>query len=534
MAKLLIVDDDEHIRTGLQYLIDWESFGIEIIGNAEGGHEAYRIFEQTAPQIVLTDIRMPDGDGLELIKRIREKGWHTHIIVLSGYDDYAYVRQAMKYQVEDYLLKPVDAGELEEIAKSISQHIERRGMDERIRHESMDLLRQNLFVRWVENRIDEEQLREKLDFLHVNITNVRLLQAAIISWKDVKEDALPATECSLRAFAVCNVVEEWLSQEGRGTAFTTPDHQVIALLFGRHKEAERFAQDNLAWMRNVSSSSADLLKLPWFCAIGKPVDRLHLLHESYRDARRLLDQMEQTGPAQCIDRSAMPSLPADVSAGLSDHQTMVNALLARQRQEWEAALESDFAWAIQQPDPLATAKLAASEWIATIKEASRHLRTEEDRQPFNEQLLSRVFAETSVPAIRRKIADMLEQLDAALRAQTESSKNVLIQEAESYLKKHYHEEVTLQMLADLLHVNSIYLGRLFKSETGEYFSDYLNRLRIEEAKHLLVQTRRKASDIALHCGYSDPNYFFKKFKSLVGLSPTEYRNIHAPGTLSHP
>jgi len=523
MPKLLIVDDDEYIRNGLKHLIDWENLGIEIVGEAEGGNRAYEMFLSKAPQLVLTDIRMPDGDGLELMEKIRAKNWNTHLIVLSGYDDFSYVRQAMKYQVEDYLLKPVDPGELEEIAKSCVTQIESRWMDERIRRETFQLLRNNVLNRWVENRIEDEQLREKLDFLKIRVERTRLVQAAVIGWKDAREGELSEAEIRFRPFAIYNAMDELLSEAGKGTAFLNSEQQVVCLLLGEGKDAAAFADANLTWLRAASEKCAALLKTPWYCALGKPADRLHLAHASYADAMRLLDGMDQTGPAQCADRRSLAAVSPGAGREAGDYGKLVPALAAGRREEWEPAVERDFAAAPEQADPLAAAKYAASEWIATAKEALRLLRAEEARQRLPEDLFARPFASASVPAIRQDVLRLLEAVDAIVRELSSHEKNRLTLETEHYLREHYREELTLQMVAGELHVSPIYLGRLFKAETGEFFSDYLNRLRLEDAMRQLAQTSLKASEIASLCGFSDSNYFFRKFKQKIGMSPTEYR-----------
>ncbi|MGG4036539.1 response regulator transcription factor [Paenibacillus cisolokensis] len=524
MPKMLIVDDDAHIRAGLTQLIDWENLGIEIIAEAGGGHEALAIFERTAPQIVLTDIRMAEGDGLELIERIRERGWHTHIIVLSGYDDYTYVRQAMKYQVEDYLLKPVEAEELEEIAKSCVAQIEHRWLEEQVRRETFQLLRNNVLNRWVENRIGEEPLREKLDFLKIGVGRTRLFQAAVIGWKDAAEPEPSEAERNYRSFAIFNVMDELLSEHRRGVAFLNGEQQVVCLLFGEAGSADAFADDNLAWLRANAEQCASMLKTPWHCALGKPVNRLPLVHASYRDAVRLLDGMEQTGGVHCADRRA--ALSDSPAAALAEHERLIPALLSGARTLWEQALEGDFQWALGQSDPLAAAKYAASEWIATAKQAIRERHGDTARPRLPEELLSSIFAATSVPAIRQAVNRLLEAASGGERP-TET-KNKLTIEAERYVEEHFREDLSLQTVADRLHASSIYLGRLFKAETGEYFNDRLNRLRIDEARRLLRETRLTASEIAARCGFADANYFFRKFKQKVGMSPTDYRKTVAP------
>ncbi|WP_309119891.1 response regulator [Paenibacillus sp.] len=527
MPKLLIVDDDEFIRAGLRQIIDWEELGIEIAGEAEGGREALRLYEQLSPHIVLTDIRMPDGDGLFLMERIREFGWSTHLIVLSGYDDFTYLRQAMKFQVEDYLLKPVDAGELEQIARNCCSQIENRWMTEQIRKESFHLLRNNVLQRWVEHRIEDEQLREKLDFLQIPYHKNMLCVVAVISWKDIREADLSEAESSFRPFSILNVLEEMMATDNRGIAFLNDEKKVVCLFISTGKDGERLLQDTAAWLRDAGRTISSLLKTPWYAALGAWAEGASSVHHSYRDALRTLDMIEHTGAPVCVTRSDLAALLPESTAALSDHRELPGALLAGRRDVWEAAFAQDFLWAYHQAQPSSAVKYVAAEWMATAKETLRQLRCGQDIAPHTERWFPRIFAESDVPAIRQSVFDLLEELAGFIESQRDRPRHSLIDQAQQHIIEHYRSELTLQLLADRLHVSSIYLGRLFKAETGEYFSDFLNRLRLEEAKTLLRDTPMKASDIALKIGYSDSNYFFRKFKQSVGLSPTDYRNLHA-------
>lgn len=527
MPKLLIVDDDEFIRNGLKHLIDWDELGIEIIGEAEGGHEAYRIFLESAPQIVLTDIRMPDGDGLELISRIREKGWKTHIIILSGYDDFSFVRQAMRYQVEDYLLKPVDANELNEIAKNCCEELEKDWMSEQIQRESFQLLRNNVFIRWVENRIEFDLLREKLNFLDVRIGHNRLYQAAVIAWKDMKDTNLTEAECNFRSFAILNSMEEILTQDQRGVAFLNQDKFIVCIMIGEKQDPRQFAINNLEWMKKTSESYAAILKTPWFCAMGMPVQQSNSLHASYRDALRLLDIIEWSGAVKCTDRDEVTNHIEKPIPDIINREKIVPSIIAGHREQWSELLNHSFQWALTQPEHLTAAKYVAAEWLAIVKEAVRQIRTGLDQKFLGNLILSNLFNIATVSLIEQKVYDIIVELEQIIQQNKTRKKNTIIVEIEKYLQENYYQELSLQILAGKFHVSNIYLGRLFKAETGEYFSDYLNRLRIEEAKCLLKDSHLKTTEIAIQVGFLDPNYFYRKFKQTVGISPTEFKNSEA-------
>ncbi|MFB9277622.1 response regulator transcription factor [Cohnella cellulosilytica] len=407
MAELLIVDDDQYIREGLKRLIDWEELNITRLYEAQGGHEALEIIEANRPLIVLTDIRMPKGDGLYLIEQIRLRDWKTFIVVLSGYNDYSYVRKAMKYQVEDYLLKPIDASELAEIISSCAERHQGQYIAEQMQRESFQLLRNNVLLRWAQNRIQPEQLREKLKFLQLSLLMQEQYQVCVIDWRDPQDGELARTEEQFRSFAILNSIEEALAESGRGAAFLNEQRQIVVLFADEDMNADTFRESNEAWIVPLSKQYGEILKTPWFNYFGEVKQLPHHVHESYNEAMALYHR------------------------------------------------ENDKA------DP------------------SPHL-----------NLISH---------------------------------NPVVRQVERYVQTSYREELSLALLSRRFNANSAYLGRLFKNETGEFFNDYLNRVRLEHAQRLLSDTTLKISDIATEVGFLDPNYFFRKFKQVHGVSPSDYR-----------
>lgn len=530
MTKLLIVDDDRFIREGLVQLIDWDDLGIEVVGMAEGGHEALRMFEERQPHIVLTDIRMPQGDGLELIERIRDKGWHTQIIVLSGYNDYAYVRQAMKFQVEDYLLKPVDANELTSIIKNCREWNLKQWRDEQLKRESFQLLRDNILLRWIDNRIQPDQLGEKLSFLEIDMKDQDLFQVCIISWKDWSEEELSRSEQQFRSFAIVNCINEALEEEGRGIAFPNQNREIVCLLFGHSQQGsglEAFAKDNLQWMRKIANLYAPALKTPWFCTLGSVSVNMQSVHVSYDSALRLQDHIHLTEGPVCVDNATV-SRYDHATLFVSNHrEQLLAALLARQRSVWAEAIGRDFQWAANQHDPLSAARYAAAEWIVLVKQALKQKKLPPDEFLAKSLTVTRLFRRNDIGDIRNDLLQLLNELDEACRSNEPRKKKSIVEQAEKFVQSHYAMELSLQILAIRFNVNSIYLGRVFKEETGEYFSDYLTNIRLDKAKQLLETTHLNASEISERVGYADANYFSRKFKQTIGLSPTEYRNLYS-------
>ena len=169
MYKALVVDDEPIILEGFDNLISWEEFGIEISAKAENGKAALQIVREEEIDLLITDIRMPEMSGLELLKTIRQEGKSIKVIILSGYDDFQYVKEASKYGIENYLLKPIEENELEETLLHLTEKLENEQKQQNRLQESYQLLRSNILYRWITGAIGEEELTMRAEFLDISL-----------------------------------------------------------------------------------------------------------------------------------------------------------------------------------------------------------------------------------------------------------------------------------------------------------------------------------------------------------------------------
>ena len=200
--RILLVDDEEEVRKGILRKMDWEKLGFQVAGDAENGEEALEKIEQLKPDVVMTDIRMPYMDGLTLTSRIRQKYPSMKVLIFSGYDDFEYAQQAIKLNVTEYILKPVNVEELTEILNRVRENLDeeieqRRDINllrERYRS-SLPIIREIFLNDLVRGNVDEEEVKPKLEEYGVNILNARKLIAAVISVereeRGAEQDSLP-------------------------------------------------------------------------------------------------------------------------------------------------------------------------------------------------------------------------------------------------------------------------------------------------------------------------------------------------------
>lgn len=416
MYRLLAVDDEPFITEGLKHIIDWEEYGIELTGTASNGVEALELIKSLGADILITDIKMPKMSGLELIQRVKKIAPNTRFIVLSGYDDFEYLKESIKLGIENYLLKPVNCEELEETIINVRNKIEAQAIQKSYSDKDVDIIRNNILYRWATGSINQLELVERAAFL------------------DIPLEASKYVVCILRLF-INPPVEQALMQKaqelcselksfGQGLGFCTPENNMVFIMGGL-EEAFKLAEQ-------YTNNFKEIPDIKYFFTIGSEENDYNFVSRSYFNAMELQRYS-----------LVMPC----------------NSVL-----EYNSFIKNDH-----------------------MEETARRLME-----------LSREKGESINPIIKRIL---------------------------DYVKINYSKDISLKILANDLNTNANYLGQLFKEETNEHFSDYLNIIRINKAKELLKNTVRSTKDISDAVGYRDVNYFYKTFKKYSGVSPSDFRNI---------
>ncbi|HEX3028771.1 MAG TPA: response regulator [Clostridia bacterium] len=276
MCKIFIADDDPFILEGIKHILHWEEFGIEIIGTASNGAQALEALKKESADILITDIKMPKMNGLELIKRVRDTNPATRFIILSGYDDFEYLKESIKLGIENYILKPINSEELE---KTITSTLDKISKDEseRLKHiQDMGIIRNNILYRWVTNTISESEFEERTGLL------------------DIDFGKPPYVVCTLRLLSQAgnNVLfadiekrfTEKLSFPGYTTVFCTPDEIMVSILGSDGSSSEksfyeRAVQECLEELR--------LMKIDYFFTWGSMENDYRFIHRSYLNAFEL-------------------------------------------------------------------------------------------------------------------------------------------------------------------------------------------------------------------------------------------------------
>jgi len=522
MYKALIVDDEPIIMDGLSRIIRWKDYGVSIAASASDGYEALSILEKEPADLIITDIKMPGMDGLQLIQSIRERGLHTKIIILSGYDDFIYVKKAATLGIENYLLKPIEEEELSATVQHTVEKLNNEKEAEFRQRKNDSILRENILFRWMNGNISESELENRADFLGIRLDREYYLVCIVHVLKQKNPDG---TDQSFLPFAVQNICAELLEDYCSSIVFNSMLNDTIIIFSG--SEADFRAGNLESVLGKVVGSLESSLNIDSIVTVGSR-DRGHLSASvSYKRAYDLLNY-RVLYPANAVIsyydiKQACKHTGCAIKIDYKDLKSAIyrKDIIAAQRFLDEIYRKVNRSNGFS-PEPVKS--LAIEILYNAFGTLDIHQLTDDPDgiyccNPFE------VLSRCTLP----DLFDWLKKLVAAYIRGTQSANEKLspvINSILKYVDRNYGKEISLKTLSETYHINAAYLGQLFKRETGEFFSGYLNRYRIGKAKDLLKDPTVKESDIVARVGYTNINYFSNLFKKVVGIYPSEYRSSH--------
>ncbi|MCA0756586.1 response regulator [Paenibacillus sp. N4] len=540
MYKVLLVDDEADVREGLVREIDWEGSGFTVAGTAENGKEAIELAERLEPDVVITDISMPFKDGLQLAEWLRQHQPLVKIVILTGYDEFDYARQAIRLSVDEYLLKPFSDCSFTELLLKIRARIEAevaeredvRQLKEHYRT-SLPLLRESFLASLLTRKLPRTKIEEKTVNYGLQLNGARYM-AAVIALHPADEGEGKGTEHSLRhsgdldlmLHAMLNIAKEIWEQAGLGSVFIHQDS--IALL------AIDAGGDEPAWLRrmqetleSVLKSIVHYLKLPITIGVGSTVTDLADLKDSFGGALLALDYRLVLGAGRVIFIHDVEN-PTNKKLRFDElkEQALTRSLKVGTNEELADAVASVFA---ELQDP---AYAYSDIQVYLLEVVTAVLRTAQDADADLDELFgagfqlhAEIFKFSGLQEAQRWFQELCLRIMKHISSRRQHSYKDIVEKAIQYTKEHYADpDISIQRLCSHLHISTGYFSGVFKKEVKLTFVQYLMHIRMEAAKELLRATGLKAFEIAERVGFADPNYFSFCFKKQVGISPKEYRS----------
>lgn len=524
MYKVLVADDEVLVRIGLRSMIDWEDNGFEIVGEAANGEIAYEKYQILQPDLVITDISMPRRDGFWLIDKIRRDDPDTAIIVLTCYDEFEFVRKALKYQVSEYLLKAeMEEQEILTIVKAKKEELDQKNsVETQPEIKPVTNGRDRLLGLLLnEGKSDQEVLDElaekgiehdgsRLCFLQMDFTDSLL---------DEKYDRDRVVHILT---ACCQLVDTHLAERFR-VCITKPFGKSVTAVLGDEQLTEKLLAEELDYL---AGSLKQYFSIEFKSANSGLVDDIPALR---RSAVWFFEASDRLFYCQSGDHI---SQAGDISTGLKGDQSekariknIIGLIEQAKHPEIEKILTEIRQSCIDRNDSSVNCKLRMVHLMDEVYHGCE-LYLQDLGQDFLEYQQSILEAE-NITVVFEVLAVYIEQLiEIVLHSRADNSE-VLIGKAISYIDDNFQEKCSLEDVAGQVGISKYYLSNLFKKVKGINFSAYLNQVRIERARKLIAQPGMTVAEVCEQTGFNDQQYFSKTFKKYTGTTITEYRNIQA-------
>lgn len=508
MITVLIADDEPMLRMALKSIVPWEKLGCRIIGEAANGKAACSFIDNTVPDILITDIKMPEMNGIDLIRNIRKKEYKTQVLVLSGFDDFEYVREALMLGAADYILKPyISEQKLRETLEKVISCVMKNKM-ERDNKDSDKKTEQELLERYLLYEREEPQykvpeigmLREKYYFICIRLCYNRLLKQTLREKKETLSNAVTEImyyyygkkglicQTDFREWIILMPQENFVESEMKEMLDNVPLYTGVSAIAGVSSLGDRTfdTKDKIKECREAveygfySKNVIYYYSEKYLIPLTKEFWRTEIPQEILR--------FVQTENWQEIKKYELPFLKQ--GAG-NYHPKKLKVFVL----EYLLFVQSHLAGVIKKGE----------KWFST-EEVESHLEkidTWEEMYDF----------------VHQSVSNLCDYVSNQLRQQY----SLPVIRAIQYIDEHYSENISMGNMAAEIGMNPTYLSRLFMKEKEITCTEYLNSVRIDHAKELLKDKHISVEEVAGQVGYMNSKYFFRVFKKTMGISPLKYR-----------
>ena len=526
MLRVVLADDENKVVLLMQKLIDWEKLGYEIVGVANDGLRAIELVQETHPHLLITDIRMPGCDGIELIRRAKELQPGLHFIVISGYRQFEYAQNALKYGVEDYLLKPLKQDELYGILLRLKDKLGEEAALEYQLQKSGER-RQTLALAALKEAADRqqpfltaEQAEEEYGF--------RFGQGsyfAVIVKPDISNAAKYLDGYQLMMQHALEIVRREVQLLADEYAAAMQKEGVAILLYMKAFQAVEVKQCFTKIRKEIEKQRDLFWDIRSTICLGSRKDRPEGLARSMQEALWL-----------CRDRlcHVQPWRDAEIEEPMCSEHYLMDAAQKKRFQEaaeyldanrFSQELEDSYRY-ISQRQPLTGQML--EDWFDQVLESSIYGMQQNGKvaDRFAQTMEEDFWRCTNAQDIYRLLRQDIQQEILRLDNEKALRETRPITEAKRYIQQHYQESLRLEDVSSAVGFNATYFSALFKKETGQNFMDYLTGLRINKSKELLCDDKLSVQDVAELVGYRDLKYFSRLFKKTTGVSPSDYKKLY--------
>ena len=533
LYSIILVDDEEEVRKSIIKKIEWQAAGFHVVGDAENGEDAMEKIEMLEPDVVLTDIRMPYMDGLALAEKVRQRYPSMKVVIFSGYDDFEYAQKAIKLNVSEYILKPVNVEELTSILKRIKENLdfeieEKRNLS-RLREKyrkSLPIIREQFFNELVHKNLKKDLAEQKLREYDIPILGARkwMLAAIDVEEGDVVESLSLHNEEELIPISVMQIVREKLEGYCRFALFQSASEADMVVITALDEDNSITGLTDV--LGDICKETKRILKVPVTIGIGHSCEDISGIPKAYQSAVDALGYKAIAGNGSTIYINDMEP----VGSGKLEFDSLTEGeLISAIKFGPEEKIESSVKNIMEK---MKTAKVHFRQqqvYMIGIFNSIIQMMQQYDlalEDIMGEELESMVLFDKlkKIEQFGQWLLRIAGKLNHLINQERDMTTRQVIQDAKQYIQDNYQNpDLSVEMICRHLHMSPAYFSTVFKKETGQAYIAYLTDVRLNKAVELLNKTDDKTYIIASKVGYQEQNYFSYVFKKKFGVSPTRYR-----------
>ncbi|WP_028608473.1 response regulator transcription factor [Paenibacillus harenae] len=543
MYKVLIIDDEEPLRDAIRILGDWKGLGVDEVLEADGGRIGLDMLRKHKIDLAMVDMKMPELNGMELLQIIEREYPDLLTIVISGYNDFEYTRQAIRSKVVDYLLKPVNRNDLNQSLRKAIDVLEAKRMKESefikrniTLNMSLPRLKEKVYLSIIERSFKSQTNEAFLPLIGADdpgnrftAVTLRVLNLELIRKKRFHGDI------DLLHFAVANVINEIAGDHFSAFTFASPklEREMIAVLTVKGGYTEDIAYRAMHLMKKASSTLNDLFGISAAIGIGQITDDAMDIAVSYEGAKAAISGLDLSKlkgiavTAAAIRTAVLPVVKE--SQSLTSRMSIIRSMLENGNPQSAKSVISEMMNRLKASDGLSfgDADRLLRELVFLLNDIALELGAKPDRLPMRGEQELRSFGIPLDFASLEEYESLLHRIadyySGEIRKAQTANQPFDAGDIKSYIDNHYFEDIKISMFAEKHFLSREYLMKLFKQQFGYGIHEYVQKVRMDKAKELLDDSSLKIQDISEMLGYKDKNYFSKAFRNYYSVSPSEYR-----------
>ena len=490
--KVLLVDDEEEVRNAIEQRINWEELGFEVIGKAQNGVKAMEIAEKLQPDVVITDIKMPYMNGLELARNLKEENPGVRILILTGFDEFEYAKEAVHLEIEEYILKPINANELSECLKRLKNVLDKEREEklnvrklEQYYTDSLPVLQTNFFCSLVEGRISDSEINKYLNDYQISLPGSYFCCAVFHTSENHVPDGMTPL---LLSISVQREVKEKFRGKWDCRYFSYLGNIVMVANLGKEDEITRLTDDCdrfCKWAYRVMGAVVT-------AGIGRVCDNMANIKTSYDGAREAVSYRVLYGTKRAINIAELA--PKEQETTLQPEDTRMHDLFKAihlgLKEEIEKVVVNEIEKLHSNAQTVSQYNLAIMEMVGAFYRfcANNFL-------DFNDHLHGIQNPYETIPQMDEStLTAWMQEVSVELGEQLKNARNStsrrLVTDAQNLVRERYMEpDLSLDTICSVLGVSNSYFSSVFKKETGKAFITYLTDYRMDHAATLILETK---------------------------------------------